>query len=312
MPQTARPRRTIGGALFLIALGVVVLVFQLRPGFDPWPLVEHYWPLILIFLGFGKLFDYMRSRQHPDEAQPPRISGAAVAMLALLALFVAAAARGKYTGSPSWGMQDTASTVDLQGAKSVRAAMVIGAGQVHLSGGTPHLLEAEFRFNGNQGVPQVDYSVSGGVGDLQIRQESESHIHWGSDHNDWRLKLGKDVPVELIVHMGAGQGDLNLRDVPLTRLEVNMGAGQLDLDLTGPRKENMTVVIHGGVGQARIRLPKDVGVRADAHGGIGSIDVSGLRHDGGEYVNDAYGKSPVTIDLNVQGGVGQITLEVER
>ncbi|HYA96899.1 MAG TPA: LiaF domain-containing protein, partial [Methylomirabilota bacterium] len=101
-------------------------------------------------------------------------------------------------------------------------------------------------------------------------------------------------------------------DVPLTRLEVNMGAGQLDLDLTGPRKENMTVVIHGGVGQARIRLPKDVGVRADAHGGIGSIDVSGLRHDGGEYVNDAYGKSPVTIDLNVQGGVGQITLEVER
>jgi hypothetical protein len=31
-----------------------------------------------------------------------------------------------------------------------------------------------------------------------------------------------------------------------------------------------------------------------------------------EYVNDAYGKTPATIHLKVEGGVGQITLIEER
>jgi hypothetical protein len=52
-------------------------------------------------------------------------------------------------------------------------------------------------------------------------------------------------------------------------------------------------------------------VIAHASGGIGSIDVSGLKHEGDTYTNEAYGKSPATIHLKVEGGIGQITLNVE-
>jgi len=62
------------------------------------------------------------------------------------------------------------------------------------------------------------------------------------------------------------------------------------------------------VGQAVIRLPRKIGVVGHASGGIGSIDASGLKRDGEQYTNDAYGKSPVTIHLKVEGGVGQISL----
>jgi len=48
-----------------------------------------------------------------------------------------------------------------------------------------------------------------------------------------------------------------------------------------------------------------------ASGGIGSIDTHGLKREGDEYVNDAYGKSPVSIKMNVEGGVGEITLDLE-
>ena len=90
-----------------------------------------------------------------------------------------------------------------------------------------------------------------------------------------------------------------------------MGAGQMDLDLTGDRKTDLTADIEGGVGQANIRLPKNVGVIAQASGGIGSINVRGLKHDGGSYTNDAYGKSPATIHLKVEGGIGEIVLAQE-
>jgi hypothetical protein len=38
------------------------------------------------------------------------------------------------------------------------------------------------------------------------------------------------------------------------------------------------------------------------------VTAHGMRHDDDEYTNEAYGKTPATIRLKVQGGVGQITL----
>jgi hypothetical protein len=310
--QINRPRRSIGGAIFLIGLGVLFLIFQLRPELNPWPVVEQFWPLILVFLGLGKLWDYAWQRRNPDAAEGPRISGTAIAMVALLILFAVAVAKGKYTYSDSF--RHDVKTVERQGAQTVHASIMMPAGDLRMSGGSSHLLETDFRYREAEGAPEVEYSVAGSTGELNIRQENASHTHvrWGHTRNDWVLKLSNEVPLELNVHMGAGQGQLKLRDVPVTRLEINMGAGQLDLDLTGDRKQDLRAVIHGGVGQATIRLPKEVGVRATAHGGIGSVNVSGLRHDGDEYVNDAFGKSKVTIELDVQGGIGQITLEVAR
>ncbi|HKQ88048.1 MAG TPA: LiaF domain-containing protein, partial [Candidatus Acidoferrales bacterium] len=102
-----------------------------------------------------------------------------------------------------------------------------------------------------------------------------------------------------------------LAGLDLTHLEVHMGAGEMVLDLTGQRKQNLSADIHGGVGQARIRLPKDVGVRAHATGGIGAVNAHGLTKQGDDYVNAAYGKTPTTIDLSVEGGIGEIDLDQE-
>jgi predicted membrane protein len=94
----------------------------------------------------------------------------------------------------------------------------------------------------------------------------------------------------------------------VTEVELHIGAGQVQLDLTGPRKSDLNVSVKGGVGQATIRLPKDVGVTAHASGGIGSVHTEGLHENGSEYTNDAYGKSPHKITLDVQGGIGEIEL----
>jgi len=51
------------------------------------------------------------------------------------------------------------------------------------------------------------------------------------------LRLSNDIPLELKIEMGAGRGQLRLRDMPVTRLEMKMGAGQADLDLTGRSQE---------------------------------------------------------------------------
>ena len=66
--------------------------------------------------------------------------------------------------------------------------------------------------------------------------------------------------------------------------------------------------VRGGAGDATIYLPKAVGISAVAKGGLGDISVKGLHKSGGRYVNDAYDTAPVRVDLDIQGGVGSISL----
>jgi hypothetical protein len=45
-------------------------------------------------------------------------------------------------------------------------------------------------------------------------------------------------------------------------------------------------------------------------GNLGKINAEELQRKGGSYVNDAYGSSDATLDVDVQGGVGEINLKL--
>src|SRR6266849_459110 len=232
MTQEGNPRRSsLVVPILLIVIGALFLFANWRPAFDPWPILATYWPLILIFIGIGKIWDTTNRSRNPDA--PPGVSiGATIGTLAFVIVLVVLLwhRHSFYSGS-----QHNAQTVDLQGAKSAHARLEMGAGQLTINGGANHLLDADFTYSNSYNQPRVDYSVAGGVGQLNISQDSHS-VHFGRSENDWNLHFSKDIPLELKVDMGAGQGNLHFRDIPLTRLDLNIGAGQIDVDLTGDRK----------------------------------------------------------------------------
>ena len=298
--------------IVLITVGAMFLYANWRPAFDPWPILRTYWPLILVFVGLGKMWDATRAKQNPDgTARSGGVSlGATFGALAFVLVLVILFWHGRaFTrdrrSSDDW--QQHSQTVDRQGAKSVNVSLETSAGEFTIGGGASHLLDADFKYSDSYGTPRVAYNVDAGIGHLNISQD-DSSVHFGKSHNEWNLRLGNEVPLELKVEMGAGRGRLSLRDLPVTRLEMSMGAGQADVDLTGDRKSDLTANLEGGVGQVTIRLPRKVGVVVRASGGIGSINAHGLRHEDDEYTNEAYGKTPATIHLKVEGGIGQINL----
>jgi len=296
----------------LIGFGVLFLLRRWNPAFEPWSILRTYWPLILIFIGIGKIWDNVQRSRNPNA--PPGISlGAtfgAVAFVLVIGMLIWHGRGFSHGRGGRFGTKHTARIGEPQRAKSAHAKLDMSAGQLTINGGSANLLEADFNYSDSYDEPRVEYSVAEGVGQLTVSQDSRS-VHIGHSENDWSLHFSKDVPLELKIDMGAGQGNLHLRDVPLTRLDLNMGAGQVDVDLTGDRKADLTADIEGGVGQANIRLPKNVGVIVHASGGIGSVESHGLKHEDDTYTNDAYGKTPATIRLKVEGGIGQIVLSQE-
>jgi hypothetical protein len=310
------PRRTsLVVPITLIVIGAMFLYANWRPAFDPWPILRTYWPLILVFVGLGKMWDATRARQTSSGVVRPGASvGATIGALAFVLVVIVLFWHGRafsHNRNSDGFLQHVAKSVDTQGAKSVDVSLETSAGEVNVSGGTGHLLDADFHYSDSYDSPRVEYNVVSGVGHLQIAQDDQGSVHFGTTHNTWDLRLSNEVPLQLKIEMGAGRGHLRLRDLDVIRLDVRMGAGQLDLDLTGERKKDLVADLEGGVGQATIRLPRNVGVIVNASGGIGSISAHGLRHDGDDYTNEMYGKTPATIHLKVQGGVGQITLNEE-
>jgi hypothetical protein len=295
-------------ALFVIAIGVFFLLINLRPGPDVWWYVlSRYWPVLLIIIGLGKMWDAWMDRGSTDPNAPRHHSGGPIAVLIIVLFLGLALWRGRTVRASLHATQD----IGLQGAQSVTANIEIPAGTLDLSGGASQLLDADFNYLEDNGKPTIDYSVTNGRGDLNITQENRHHLHFATARNDWRLRFVDNLPLDLNIQIGAGESNLRLPGLNVGTLDVNIGAGQLRLDLTGPRRTNLNVVVHGGVGAATIRLPKDVGVRVHASGGIGAVHSGGLTRDGDDYVNAALGKTPATIDVSIAGGVGAIDLQLE-
>jgi N-terminal domain of toast_rack, DUF2154 len=208
-------------------------------------------------------------------------------------------------------MRHESRSVPPGNAESVHARLVMGAGELKVGDGADELMEADFSYNVSDWKPRVNYEVNGGEGELSVKQGNSGNSRLGSGaRNEWDVRLNDEVPTDLTVEMGAGQSDLDLDSLTLTGVDLQMGAGETTVDLTGDYARGFDASIQGGVGEATVLLPSEVGVRAKAEGGLGKIDAEGLNREGDSYVNDAYGDSDVTLNIDVQGGVGQINLEV--
>ena len=199
-------------------------------------------------------------------------------------------------------------------AEMVRMEVKMSVGELDLrenTASTTKLVEADFEYNLPFLKPNVRYDDGGMRGYLSITQSGEKSLRLGGDmKNKWNLKVQRDVPLDLSVNLGVGESQLNLGQLALRSVNVHMGVGECRMDLRGPDpKRDYTVEIHGGVGEAVVYLPKGVGVIADAKGGLGELRIEGnLRKDGSQYLNDLYGKSKVTVRLDIRGGVGSIRL----
>ena len=241
-------------------------------------------------------------------------------MAAFAVLAIAAVAAG--TGCTRVRLQDRPETrtvkedrsVALEGAKSLRAQVRMGVGELTLSSepSSTDAMRGSFTYTPASWKPEVDYRVSGGVGELAVRQPENTRIGALRDAtNIWDVRLGGGVPVRLDLQLGVGRSDIDLRGMDVTDLRVRTGVGDTVIDLSGPRTGSTQGSIEAGVGSLLLKLPKDVGVRVTAQEkGVGNFNAVGLHAEGGAWVNDAYDGAGPKIEIEVKRGVGDVTIEV--
>jgi hypothetical protein len=201
-------------------------------------------------------------------------------------------------------------SVPLGDAKSVNAQVMMGVGKLNLTGGANDLMNAGFVYNLASWKPEVSYTITNGTGALKVSQPSSGSKSFSKGvRYEWNISLNNDVPIDLRTLLGAGDGNLRLGGMSLTGLTVQSGAGNVTLDLSGVWNRDLNASVDAGIGDLIIIVPQYTGTMINASQGIGSIEIgSGLKSQDGVYINDAYGKTAVTLRINVRSGIGKIRL----
>lgn len=185
----------------------------------------------------------------------------------------------------------------------------MGPGELKFTGGAVALMDATFEYNVAAWKPRVDYSVRNGEGVLALTQSRASRRMLGDMRNEWDVSLNDSVPLDLRIRIAAGRTRLALGTLSLDKFELKQGAGENNIDLRGYWKKNASVSIDVGAGKTAVTLPENVGARVEVEQGIGEVKSGGLKNDNGAFVNNAYGKSPATVNVAIHHGVGEVDLQ---
>jgi len=230
-------------------------------------------------------------------------------LCACLALWFSLIACGFLNTTRMGEVKSETQTVDLDSASTVNAQIEFPAGELKVEGGANSLMEASFRYNVADWQPQVKYSENGEQGDLLVNQPRDDKLPVGGGLiNEWTVQLANDVPMNLTIITGAGNAELDLGALDLSKLEVQTGAGVTNVNLDGTWQHDLDVSIEGGVGELTVNLPAAMGVRVNKETALVNVSADGLIVDGNGYINRAYGTAPYTLTLKLQAGVGSVVL----
>ena len=176
---------SIVGATVLIGLGVLFLYTNSHPGIDPWPLLGRYWPLLLIIVGLGKLWDYYQIQKNPS-GNRRLITGGEIAVIVLIVVFVVALSRHRgFHGATArqhegidYGEAQSA-LVDIKWLKETCSFPV-----EHKNYWMPIWITKVFFHS------KVSYQVNGTEGHLVVKQIEHSHVQFAAGVGRRKTTIG--------------------------------------------------------------------------------------------------------------------------
>ncbi len=283
--------------LALIIVGLALLLDQLGIWYLNWANVVRFWPLILVFIGLEIL------------SRKTRWGG--IISLVLAVAFVAVILVVAVPNGPrEQGTAEERLNYPLKGIQEADVRLDAGVGRLEITplADSGNLYEADIAYDKARTTFTHDVTANGNVARVELRARQSGWVPFGRDANEsWLVRLSPDVPTRLNINTGVNRSEIDLTGLKLTRLDLNVGVGQTTVILSGEGSYRATV--KGGVGALTVEIPKGMEARIQINRGVGSAHVDGrFSQDGNIYVSDGYDRATNKLDLDIDGGVGSVTV----
>lgn len=294
--------RSVVLPIVLIVLGIALLLGNMGVwGWNVWEFLVRFWPLWLIAVGL----DLMIGRGS-------RLGSAIVAGVTILMLLGGIVYVTAYVPRAVVSAQLPSEEVNQPLAGAQRADVTIGSsvGELTIHEST----DASLLVSGNVWrLPGESIEKSASNSGDTLYYTLRSHLTvtvptiGRQPDGTWDLGLSSTVPMNLKLSTGVGKSHIDLSRLNVTSLELNTGVGETTLTL--PRQSNFSARVNTGVGQTSIVIPGGMAYRVRGHQGIGAITFNG-DHLGnrGTYASPDYDTATNQVDLEVNGGIGEVRI----
>lgn len=177
----------------------------------------------------------------------------------------------------------------------------------------------DIRFSGE--VPlDLAATLSSGDGEFDLKSLLLRSLSVDSSSGDISADLSGEMPElrRVSIDDSSGSVDLDLTGKYATyiQMDVETSSGDVNVDLTGEWESALGATINCSSGDVTLRLPSEVGVRVRVRSRSGDVNVSGMSLDSGDedgavYVNGAFRRALITLQIDVEVSSGDITLLAE-
>jgi hypothetical protein len=199
----------------------------------------------------------------------------------------------------------------LQGAGAANVKLNFDVGTLRVSGltGSNNLITGSVMRTNNETLDQ-DFYVRDGTAYYTIKSTNSWVLPFfdnGQERHEWDLQINATVPTNLTVATGVGNSNLDLEKLNLTAMAINMGTG--DTAVLLPARGTFDAELNAGVGNLTVSIPEGMAARIHLSAGLGKTDVAAA-YPGEDklYESPDYGQAANRVELNINAGVGNITI----
>ncbi len=219
--------------------------------------------------------------------------------LMLLAAALATPFLPREGDAQSWRTMTSARQV--QDSEPMDVDVRYGAGTLEIAPAeSPYLYRAEFRYDGDQFEPVVEFDRN--ARRLRIGIEARDRPRPRDDGSAAKLQLTREVPLELDLEFGAGNAEIDLSGIALERLELSTGASRTTVNFGAPNPiQAREIQIEAGAAELTVTgLGNARAERVSFRGGLG------------ETVLDFSGEWAGNVQAKVEMGIGSLRLRIPR
>jgi hypothetical protein len=204
--------------------------------------------------------------------------------------------------SPKVGEKQTLEISEAAPSETpAKLAIAMGGGKLSIQPGGDKLVQGSVAYNVADWKPVITRDGAS----VRIEQKIANGIPLSKGlsniTNTWTLLIG-NVPTDLSIEAGAYDGAIDLSGIPLTNLKITDGASQAQVTFDKPNPQRMDTFTYE-TGASNIKL---IGL-ANAN-----FDVMNFRGGAGNFTLDFTGKLSHDTQVNVNGGLGNLTIIVPK
>lgn len=294
-------RFSIIGPLILITIGALFLLANLgyiNSSF--WVGLIQFWPLILILGGLEIILGRTRRGQ---------LVVLVVGLLAVGGVVWLLLNPNQFTFGVSVNMEIISEP--FSGVQSATVELEPGVGELNLSAlpaDSANWIEGTVAYPNTMQLKR-ESQVTGKSAYLKLDTEGVGFF-FGNSVERWNFSLAPQIPITLKVNAGVGGSKLDLNALNVTQVDLETGVGGLEVVMPS-HAGTVTARVNGGVGGLTVLIPQGVPARVRSDTGIGGVSINQTRFPRvGEnlYESPDYASATNKIDLNVDSGVGGITI----